>query len=191
MRSLIVFLLIAASISAFVHEGKKHNNNKEKTQTDNTMADTTKAENMEGHHKDANKNRQFSIEFPEMLFEHFHNKTVHFTVALALVAFLFTVLNFKWKQFGSTIKIHVVLAALSSIIAAFTGLNQAKVFYGEPIEWLVILHRNIGIAASVSLVIWAVILFIKKVEKYAWVIGLLLLILISLEGFYGGIIAAN
>jgi uncharacterized membrane protein len=190
MRSLIVFLLIAASITAFAHEGKKHNN-KKKAQVDSIMVDSIRAENMEVDLTDENKNKPFNIEFPEMLFEHFHNKTVHFTVALALAAFLFTILNFKWKQFGSTIKILVILSALSSIIAVFTGLNQAKAFYGEPIEWLVILHRNIGIASAVSLLIWAIMLFIKKVEKYAWVIGLLLLILISLEGFYGGIIAAS
>ena len=125
----------------------------------------------------------------EQVFEHLHNKLVHFTIALGLFAFLLTVLNFKWKKFDSAILISVLTAFIFSIGAFITGKNQSEPFLGTAKEWIVELHQNFGTAVLISLFVWTVFLIIDKLKKYAWIIGLIASILILFAAFLGGVIA--
>lgn len=187
----LIFLSISViSINAFAHEGKKHN----RTKQDSTIVQPDSSKQIDevmNHDKMAKEDvtETYEIKMPDMIFEHTHNKIVHFTVALSIVAFLFTLLNFNWRQFDMTIKILVLLSALASVAAYFTGIPQAAVFEGETIEWVVKLHKNLGIISGGTLWLWFIFLFVTPLKKYAWIIGAIIFILVSITGFYGGVIA--
>jgi uncharacterized membrane protein len=102
---------------------------------------------------------------------------------------MFTLLNFKWKQFDWTIKILVLISALSSLAAYLTGSSQAVMFEGDIIEPVVELHRTFGIISAIALWLWVIFLFVSSLKKYAWIIGAIIFILVSITGFYGGVIA--
>ncbi len=125
----------------------------------------------------------------EQLFVHLHNKVVHFPIALGVLAFLLSLINFKWKNFDSAILISVLVALLFSIGAFITGKNQSEPFVGTAKEWIVELHENIGIAVLISYFFWTIFLIIDKIKKYAWIVGLIAFILILTAGFLGGVIA--
>jgi uncharacterized membrane protein len=125
----------------------------------------------------------------EQMFEHFHNKLVHFPIALGVFAFFLTLLNIKWKSFDSAIMISVLIALLFSIGAFITGKNQSEPFIGTSKEWVVEFHQNFGLAVIINLFVWTIFLIIDRLKKYAWIIGLITFILILAAGFLGGVVA--
>ena len=194
MKNLILSLLSLSVIvfNTFAHEGKKHNS----TKKDTTIVQADSLKQMDdlmdhGQMSDEQMQEMYEIKMPDTIFEHTHNKIVHFTVALSLIAFLFSLLNFKWKQFELTIKILVLISAVAGVAAYFTGSSQALMFEGESIEWVVELHRTYGIISAVALWIWLIFLFLNPFKKYAWIIGAIIFILVSITGFYGGFIASS
>jgi len=193
MTKIILFFTVVMLIQLriYSHEGKKHNTKKDTTIV---QSDSLKQMyNMLNHNQMSKEDMQemYEIKMPDMILEHTHNKIVHFTVALSLAAFLFTLLNFKWKQFDWTIKILVLISAIAGVAAYFTGSSQAVMFEGEAIEWVVQLHRTYGIISAIALWLWLISLFLNPIKKYAWIIGTIIFILVSITGFYGGIIATS
>jgi len=187
----LILFVIAASVSIFPHEGEKHKSKKDNLTTIDSTSKTEKMEHSEKHENHKTTQETYVIDYFLALREHLHNKTVHFTIALTLAGILFTFLNFKWHNFELTIKILALLSAISGLLAYFTGLNQAKVFLDEPIYWVVNLHRNLGIITGILLIVWSIFLFNKKLNKYSWIIALVLFIMVLITGFYGGIVAAS
>lgn len=189
---LIILILVSLGAPTFPHEGEKHlNTNKDSM---HVQIDSSEILQSNGYAKKISEKQnlfRYEIVFPEMLFEHMHNKIVHFTVALSVAAFLFTLINYKMRQFELTIKILVLLSALAAAASYFTGVRQANVFDGEAIEWVVILHRNLGIISATAIWLWLIFLFVPVVKRYAWILGAVVFALIIITGFYGCIIAAS
>lgn len=187
-----IILLFFNNSVFFAHEGKNHN--KKMVDTTIMISDSvSQIDTMMNHDKHfvLHQTAKYEIEMPDMIFEHPHNKIVHFTVALSIVAFIFTLLNFKWQQFDLTIKLLVLISAIVGVISYLTGSLQAEVFYGEPIEWVVQLHKIYGIISAITLWVWLIFLFTAPLKKYAWIIGAIIFVLISVTGFYGGVIATS
>lgn len=85
--------------------------------------------------------------------------------------------------------ISVLVALIFSIVAFITGKNQSEPFIGTAKEWIVELHQNIGLALIINFFIWTIFLFVDKLKKYAWLVGLIAFILILTAAFLGGVIA--
>lgn len=195
MKTVICLLLLATVV--FPHGGKDHK--KEKTVKVDTLTivgkDTiaingiSKKIYKQKNEPELIKEKPMKLNSAEQIFEHLHNKVVHFPIALGLFAFFLSLLNFKWKNFDSVILISVLVALLFSIVAFITGKNQASPFIGSSKEWIVELHQNIGLALIINFFIWTVFLFIDKLKKYAWLVGLIAFILILTAAFLGGVIA--
>lgn len=189
---LFVFLL---SQEGYAHEGHKHSSHKKGNTTDSvtvSRSDTHKntLREMEIINEEKKETEgPFVLNVSHEITEHLHNKIVHFTVALSIVAFLFTLANFRWKSFDSAITTLVVISAVSAIFAVFTGLNQAEAFKDDPKEWVVELHKKLGIISMFLLWLWSIMLISKPLKRYAWLAGAVIFILVSLAGFYGGIVA--
>ncbi|MEW6506190.1 MAG: hypothetical protein AB1432_00435 [Bacteroidota bacterium] len=195
MKTFICLLLLATV--AFPHGGKEHK--KEKTVKVDTLTivgkDTIAINGISKIiHKQKNepeliKEEPMKLNPSEQIFEHMHNKIVHFPIALGLFAFFLSLLNFKWKNYNSAILISVLVALLFSIVAFITGKNQSEPFIGTAKEWIVELHQNIGLALIINFFIWTIFLFIDKLKKYAWLVGLIAFILILSAAYLGGVIA--
>jgi uncharacterized membrane protein len=195
MKTIICLLLFATV--AFPHGGKDHKKEiavKQDTMTivgKDTIAINGVSKNMIGMKTNPviSKEEPMNLNPSEQLFEHLHNKLVHFPIALGVFAFFLTLLNFKWKNFDPAILISILIALLFSIGAFITGNNQSGPFIGTAKEWIVKLHQNFGLAVIINLFIWTIFLIIDKLKKYAWIIGLIVFILILSAGFLGGVIA--
>ncbi len=136
-----------------------------------------------------NKEEPVKLNPSEQIFEHMHNKIVHFPIALGVFAFFLSLINFKWKKFDPAILISILIALLFSLAALVTGKNQAPPFIGSSKEWIVEFHQNIGLALIINFFIWIIFMFVDKLKKYAWLAGLIAFILILTAAFLGGVIA--
>jgi uncharacterized membrane protein len=125
----------------------------------------------------------------DSMFEHIHNKIIHFPIVLAVVAFLFAVLGYKDDSYQLVIKIMLIIAGVFAIVAFFSGTNQIDPFIGDPKEWLANTHRLFGIASAISIWIWYLCLVVKPLKKFTWIFAIITVILISLTGLYGGVLA--
>ncbi len=192
-----IFFLLFLTTIVYSHGGKDHK--KEKIVKHDTLTivgrDTIAINGLSKNLYKKEIKPEVLKEEPEELnlsaemFEHLHNKLVHFPVALGVFAFFLTLLNFKWKKFDSAILISVLIALLFSIGAFITGKNQSEPFMGTGKEWIVELHQNFGIAVLINYFIWTIFLVIEKLKKYAWMIGCVLFVLVLVTGFLGGVIA--
>ncbi|TAL68188.1 MAG: hypothetical protein EPN82_12395 [Bacteroidetes bacterium] len=187
-----IMLCIIISPSQLEAHGKEKHAKKAEIVNGSSMqsknTDTNNIQMASSHiHNESESNEE--IVFPDVLFEHIHNKLVHFPIALSILAFLFTILNFKWKQFEFSIKYIVLIAAIFTIPVIITGLNQAGNFAGDPKEMYVNTHKWLGITSSFLIMLWSIFLWKNSLRKYAWFFAIIIFILIILTALQGGIIA--
>lgn len=193
----ITFILsLLISVVIFAHEGKDHNK-KHTAQADtftvvngDTIAINGKPiESAKQKSLEEEKEEPFELNPSEQIFAHMHNKLVHFPLVIGLVAFVFTLVNFKTKNYERAILALIIAGIIFSIGTVITGLSQTEPFNGTGKQWLVEFHRNTGIALLVSYICWFAFASIQRLKKFSWIIGSLTILLIALAGFLGGVIA--
>jgi len=197
--SLLVFLsLILGVTTLHAHKGEKHSTNKEEKVE--KVSEVKKDEQVEriqavgdmesvkarAVSTDEPESPSQSISLKEALFEHIHNKVVHFPIALGTVALLLFLLSFRWPEMESGARLLVLLGALSTIVVFFTGQAQEEFLEGSP---LVGTHEKLGIATALSFWIWVVFNYWKPIRKFAWVWGLVVSSLVLITAFYGGLLS--
>lgn len=125
----------------------------------------------------------------EAVTHHLHNKLVHFPIVLAPLALLGLILSRSRPEIAGLARVLVWLAALSAGAALWAGLAQASDFQGEPKEWLVSVHRTLGIATTVALALAGFSAQWRETRRHAWVLALLAVILVSVGAYLGGLVS--
>lgn len=123
------------------------------------------------------------------VFEHIHNKVIHFPIALTVIGLLLMILGYKNNKYQGAIKIIIPFAALMTIVAVFAGLSQAEPFEGTAAYGLVETHELLGFGVLASLVLWSIALYVEKLKKFLWAIAILTFLFVAAAGLYGGVIA--
>ncbi|OGU32521.1 MAG: hypothetical protein A2X67_12805 [Ignavibacteria bacterium GWA2_55_11] len=139
------------------------------------------------HHPD--KDQPFVLEPWEALREHLHNKLVHFPVGFALAAFVVSLVSLRRTELQSAVRVLGFIAATGSLFAYFTGVAQAPTFAGSPQEWVVDVHRWLGISTAVTLWVWAAFESLRPLRRFALLVGCVVVLLVLITGFFGGILA--
>lgn len=125
----------------------------------------------------------------EALFEHLHNKVVHFPIALGLFAVFLMLMARGRPELSRPARWLVWTATVMAIAAYFTGRAQEGAFEGDSKEWLVELHEKVGLATVLGFVIWSVMTMMKPLQKYAVWLGLVVALLITAAAGLGGLVA--
>lgn len=125
----------------------------------------------------------------EALLEHLHNKLVHFPIALGLTAAALFIVGRRRSEIADVARWLVITAAGFAIAAYFTGTAQAKEFEHEPIHWLARLHGRWGTITVVAFVLWAAVAWWKPARSRAWIVGLIVVALIAVTAYLGGVLA--
>jgi uncharacterized membrane protein len=135
------------------------------------------------------KVEEYKLIIGNALFEHIHNKIIHFPIALAFVGFILAVLGNKDDRYQLVIKIMLLIAGVFAVIAFFRGTNQFDHFIDNPKEWLAETHRLLGIASAIFIWLWYLALIVKPMKKFNLIFAVITVILVSLTGLYGGVLA--
>ncbi len=133
--------------------------------------------------------RQYVLRVWHSLTGHLHNKLVHVPIGFGLSAFVLSLVSLRWKEVEPGIRWLVILAALGSIAAFVTGTRQAVSLEGGSKDWVINLHRVLGIMTMATLCTWSAFLWFPRVRRWSIVIGALSTALILITGFFGGILA--
>lgn len=196
----IILILIFTSGVHFAHED--HDEDEKKADTVTVVDGDTIAINgiavsdsilaiheLEEHDEEIDDEGEFKLNILDVMFEHVHNKIIHFPISLSIAAFLFALFGYKDNRYESTIKVLLLIAGAFAIVAFFTGANQFDHFVGNPKEWLANTHRLLGIASTVSIWLWFLCLSVTSLKRFKWLFAIITVLLISVTGLYGGVLA--
>jgi uncharacterized membrane protein len=125
----------------------------------------------------------------QALLENVHDKLVHFPIVLTLMAALMLVLARRKPEFGPLAFWLVWAAALSVLAAYFSGVSAEVEFEKDPKHWLAEVHRKWGIAVGLAEAAWVLLSLRAGTRRFAWVWGLLVVALVLVTGFLGGLVA--
>jgi uncharacterized membrane protein len=205
IKTIIIFISIVSIFTSFLSAHEDHNKKKESPRYDTLTIVNDDTIAINGIPTDDVK--LFSIErgskhniFVEKIadvktitlgsaFEHIHNKVIHFPIALSVVGFLLMLFGYKDGKYLSTVKIIIPFAAIMGIVAILSGQAQIAPFEGTSALDLVKIHELLGFGVVLSLILWSLTLYIKKLNNIAWLLAMVTIILVSITGLYGGVIA--
>ncbi|MGB9853025.1 MAG: DUF2231 domain-containing protein [Candidatus Kapaibacteriota bacterium] len=123
------------------------------------------------------------------VFSHFHNKLVHFPVALLVVAFVLSLVQLRWDKFIFTIQVLVLLGFVFAIPTLITGIFQEELVENATNESFIEIHEYLAFATTLASAIWFLFVSKEKLRKYHLVPAIITFILILATGMLGGIIA--
>ena len=193
---LTLLLLGGAALPAFSHGKGKHGKQAKHDSTGivqkksgGVVQDSVHAAQSISMNHEQQPEESYQLNIAEALTEHLHNKMIHVPIGLALVAFLLRLLSLKLPEHQAGVRWLVLLAAIGGVAAYFAGVAQADIFEGVYKGWVVALHRKLGVATIFLLWLWTLFEFLRPLKKYAVVVGVIVVLLIHVTGFYGGILA--
>jgi len=125
----------------------------------------------------------------EGLLDDLHNKLIHFPIVLTIVAAVMVIVARRNPKYEPVAFWLVTFAALSVIPAYFTGKAAQEHFEGKPKEWLVEIHEKQGLTIAGLQVLWILSLLRAGTRRFAWVIGVILVAMVSIAGYFGGLVA--
>jgi uncharacterized membrane protein len=129
------------------------------------------------------------IDWHAALFEHMHNKIVHFPIALGLSAAVILLGGARWEAYRPVAAWLLTVAAVFGLAAYFTGGAQAQAFQGTPTWDLVGKHAVQGTLTALLLVAGAALSRVRAVQRWLWIYAIFLILAISFTGLLGGLIA--
>jgi uncharacterized membrane protein len=135
--------------------------------------------------------QKVAVDFKAMALSHLHNKIVHFPVALGLVGALFVLLSLFFKSLSTATRLLLTLAALGAMAAGWSGGRQMGEFTNGPYSDILATHMILGRITVIGLMVTAVASWFEASRKWLWILALILMVVISATGFYGGILAAS
>jgi len=188
---IIIFLFIAVVI--YAHEGHKE---KTKPDTVTIVNGDTIAVNGKPTNKIVNKQElvekkelEYVIKPVEAIYEHLHNKIVHFPIALSAGAFLLMFFYLKDERYRKAVFALMLLAFLSAVGAYFTGEAQKTAFENTNKMWVAETHELLGIFSAISIFVWLISLLSVKYRKISLIMSLVTIALVLVTGFFGGVLA--
>ncbi len=132
---------------------------------------------------------RYRLRYWHSLEGHLHNKIIHVPIGFGLAACFLSILALRWPEHTAGIRWLVLLAALGGIAAYFTGSHQALALEGGSKDWIIDLHRTLGITTASFLCLWAVSVWVASLRKWSVYLGILATVLLFVTGFFGGILA--
>lgn len=192
----VLLFILSAALPLLAHQGHH-----KKPQTQMNVAPESSGQTMqivpgeaEEHHA-AEHNESSNEQEPrdpktimkEAMWSHFHNKIIHFPLALGLAASILILFASKRPEMLLTIRILLIVAALFAVAAYFTGKAQEEPFEKGEMHEFVEVHQWFGVASGVCL--WVGVFVSRKPTNFMTLYGVVQLILLSVTGFLGGILA--
>ncbi len=133
--------------------------------------------------------RPYVLKLWHSLTGHLHNKIIHVPIGFGLSAFFLSLLSLRWREYEAGIRWLVPLAALGAIAAFVTGTQQAMALEGGSKDWVIALHRTLGILTLTSLCAWALVLWLPRIKRWSFLAAVVSCGLLLVTGFFGGILA--
>ena len=140
-------------------------------------------------HEGAPATREYVLKPWRSLRAHLHNKIIHIPIGFALSGFFLSLIALRWREVEPAVRWLVLVAAIGSLCAYLTGSNQAALLEGGSKDWVIQLHQKLGIATALVLWVWTVTCWVRRLNRWSFLIGGIAVTLLTFTGFFGGVIA--
>ena len=189
----VLFFILGVILPTFAHQGHH-----KKPQSQTNIAPPSSAQTMQSQPATHEEEHETAAEetseirdpktiMKEAIWSHFHNKLVHFPLALGVTASILIFFTRRKPELLVAIRILLIVAALFAVAAYFTGKAQEEPFEKGEMHEFVEFHQWFGIASGICL--WAGVIISTMAKNLLMPYALLQLILLSVTGFLGGILA--
>ena len=190
LLSRLMLLLFVFTIPSFSLTQERYPTSESADSSTSQPADTTStASQNHGSSDDDVLPRPYALKLWRSLNGHLHNKLIHVPIGFGLSAFFLSLLSLRWREYEPGVRWLVVLAALGSVAAYLTGSQQAVSLEGGSKDWVISLHRTLGILTMTSLCVWAIVLWLPRIKRWSIFAAILSCGLLLVTGFFGGILA--
>lgn len=122
---------------------------------------------------------------------HWHNKIVHFPVALGIFGVIFFVLSLRWAQYLWPSRLLLLSAILGGLAAILTGGIAAEEFRGTSMMETIHAHAKAGKLSMILLALMLLLTWFPSFKKWSWAVGLLAIAVLAVAGALGGALAAS
>ena len=158
------------------------------TSTNQTTASSSK-EDEEEHEMSSEAPVPAPMPFSGDMRNHLHNKIVHFPLALGIAGSLFIFLSLKKPEMLTAARILWFLAAAMAIAAYYSGHAQEDPFEHGAMVNIFHAHENSAIVSACALGVGFFLSLTPRFKglKVFWAI--VILFLLSVTGYYGGLLA--
>jgi uncharacterized membrane protein len=137
----------------------------------------------------SNQSAMAAIPWRTALTSHAHTKIVHFPIALGMAAAFILILAPRWPVYAPTARVLLIVAALASVAAFFTGRAQESQFDDSPFHSVVEVHQRFGIGTAITLWVGVALTFWARARRFMPVYGVILILLLAATGFLGGVLS--
>lgn len=193
----LIFLVVNPNLVAHGDEHKKEEKRDTVTVVDGdtiavngvSVLDSIKTGESNSAIEQTDEVEEESINIGSELFEHLHNKLIHFPIVFILAGLILMLLGYTKESYEPAVKIFVGLAFLLGFASIITGLNQAEPFIDTSKEWIVDIHKIMGIITIGLTGVWEILLFTKTNKKFSLAFAVAASLIVLAVGFLGGIIA--
>lgn len=122
---------------------------------------------------------------------HWHNKIVHFPVALGIFGVLFYLISLRWPSTLASARLLMASALALGLAALLTGEVAEEGFRGTSMMETVHAHENAGKAGLILLALMLLLTWFPSLKKWSWIVGILAIASIVMAGAFGGALAAS
>jgi uncharacterized membrane protein len=189
----VIFLTASFCVnSVFAHEG--HKKKKElppvtATQPYTPQPRLTSQPIQQQAQEEVEVPRDMQTIIKEAAMSHFHNKIIHFPLALGITASILIFFAKRRSEMIPVIRILLIGAALFAVAAYFTGKAQEEPFEHSEMKEVVEWHERTGIISAILLWLGIFVVSSQRARSFMQIYAVLQLIALSLTGFFGGILA--
>jgi hypothetical protein len=125
----------------------------------------------------------------ESAMNHWHNKLVHFPVALGIFGCLFFIAALRWPQLLVASRVLLASAIVLGYAAVRTGRMQADEFFNTSYRETLHMHSRIAQNSLWFLVAVLILTWLPSLKKVSWIVAVLAIAGIVLAAGLGGVLA--
>lgn len=186
----IAIVLLFSAVAVWAHEDHKKSKPQSRQEESHNANPATKTNEVQQNSEAAVREKSIPLPFTESAQEHLHNKLVHVPLGFGIAGVLFAFITLKKPEMLTAVRVLWFLAALGAVGAYFTGEAQEEAFEDDPYKHEVVeLHEKLGIATGISFAVGFLISLSRRLKGLAVVWSVIVLLLLSVAGYYGGLLA--
>lgn len=118
-----------------------------------------------------------------------HNHIVRFPIALGLMGALLALAGLRWPRYEPAARLLILTAAVSALMACWTGRLQKTPFEGSELDAVLNWHERLGAATTVWLWLGIVVAWTPSARRWLWAWALLTLLALAGTGLWGSVLA--
>ena len=189
----VLILILFGALPVLAHTGHKKKPQTRTTVTAPSNAQTQNAPQQQPEQPvtsaEVTVERDVKTMMREAAMAHFHNKLIHFPLALGLTASILIFFARKKPEMLSAIRILLLIAAIFSVAAYFTGKAQEEPFEEGEMHELLEWHQWLGTASGICLWTGVFLTGFSRVRNWLWAYAVIQVLLLACTGFLGGVLA--